>query len=91
MQVQEYHPPAPPPKADAVTPIALPGPAPTRTSRQPSRLGGVVMSVAAISIGVVGVVDLLDARVPASVYFATPLIVIGMGLTSAHGSAARGG
>src|SRR5688572_15651775 len=80
VQVQQYHPPAPQSGPDAVTPKPVPAPMTTPTWRQPSQLGRVVMSVAAIAVGVVGVVDLVDVQVPASVYFAAPLTVIGLGL-----------
>lgn len=78
MQVQEHRPPAAPPAPNTAGPI--PAASLTPAPRPHSRLGGAVVSTAVISVGVVGIVDLAGVATPASVYFATPLVVIGLGL-----------
>jgi hypothetical protein len=90
VQVQEYQPPAAPRTEDAAPPTATPPtatppaatpPAPPRPAGEPrSRLGGAVVSLAAIAIGVVGMVDLAGPAVPGAAYLAAPLTVVGLGL-----------
>jgi hypothetical protein len=45
-----------------------------------SRLGGAVISLAAIATGLLGIVDLAGAPIHASAYLAVPLATIGVGL-----------
>lgn len=82
MQVQEYSTPA------IMAPVAVPPPVPTipkqlgppPTSGPPSRLGQIVVFLAVLALGVLGMTDLAGAAVPISAYLALPLVVIGLGL-----------
>jgi Cell wall-active antibiotics response LiaF, C-terminal len=78
VQVQEYSP-SVAPLAPNRAPMPTPGPAsPPRRPQSP--LGGVVVSVAVIAVGLLGLLDLAGTPVSASAYFAVPLTVIGTGL-----------
>lgn len=61
---------------------------PARAPQEPgavrprSLLGRLVLSLALCAVGLVGLIDLAGARVPASVYFAVPLAVVGAGLVA---------
>lgn len=85
MQVhdQQLTPAGPPP---AAPPLAAPRrqlPPPSTPPRQPhSPLGWLVVSVAVLSIGVLGLTDLAGAPVPGSAYMALPLAVVGLGLVT---------
>lgn len=85
MQVQEYRPPAPPeltpPPPEFTPPPAVTPVPPTPPSREPhSRLGGIVVSVAVLATGVLGVIDLAGAAIAGSAYLALPLAIVGIGL-----------
>lgn len=84
VQVRDYQ---TPPAAPA--PVAAPPAAPTRPWSPPppppkphSRLGWLVLSVATIGLGVLGLVDLAGTSVPGSAYVALPLAVLGLGLVA---------
>jgi|SRR5579859_1831424 len=66
-----------PPPPDTAPP-AVPVTPPPTTSR--SVLGRLVLSLAVFAVGVVALVDVAGAHVPASVYFAVPLTVVAAGL-----------
>jgi hypothetical protein len=51
--------------------------------RASSSLGGVVVSLALVAVGVLGLLDLAGVRVIASAYLAVPLAVTGLGLVIA--------
>jgi hypothetical protein len=68
-----YLPPAP--SGPGVT--ATPAPPPVRPH---SALGRLTVSLAAFALGVVVLIDVAGAHVPASTYFATPLAVVAAGL-----------
>lgn len=85
VQVQEYPPPAAPQPPDVIPPAPIPvpltGPPPPREPK--SRLGGAVVSLSVIAVGLLGVVDLAGAPIPASAYIAVALTVVGLGLVLA--------
>ena len=72
-------PPGPP-----ATPIYPPTPTPARPpgpAREPrSALSRIVVSLAVLAIGVLGMVDLAGVKVAASAYIALPLAIVGLGL-----------
>ncbi|MFS8477666.1 MAG: PspC domain-containing protein [Micromonosporaceae bacterium] len=55
-------------------------PAPPRPPREPSRLGALVLSLMCLALGALVVVDLITNTVRASMYVATALAVVGLGL-----------
>lgn len=59
---------------------ALVSPAPASQPHPRSPLGQITFSLAVLAAGVLGLVDLAGAKVPASAYFGVPLAVIGLGL-----------
>lgn len=68
-----------PPPAPAPRPLP---PAGVSDRHPPSRLGRAVISVAAVALGVLGLVDLAGAAVPGSFYIALALAVVGVGLVA---------
>lgn len=64
---------APAPAPTPTVPVGTPG-------RPHSRLGRFVLSLAALGLGLLGVVDLAGARIAGSAYLAVPLAVVGLGL-----------
>jgi phage shock protein PspC (stress-responsive transcriptional regulator) len=59
---------------------ATPGAVPAAPPRPRSVLGLLTLSVAAVAVGVLALVDLAGASVAASAYLALPLAVVGLGL-----------
>src|SRR5690348_941428 len=70
-------PPPPPPISGSPAPTAT---LPSRPARPRSPLTRLVLSLAIVAFGAVIIVDMAGAKVPASVYFAVPLAVVGGGL-----------
>lgn len=66
----------PPPTVPRSGAVAVPPPSP----RPHPVLGRLTLSLALLSVGVIVIVDMAGASVPASVYFAVPLAVVGGGL-----------
>jgi phage shock protein PspC (stress-responsive transcriptional regulator) len=74
-----FVPPVPPtPPYGPVTPPPVPPPPVPRPPRSP--LGRLTLSLVLVVVGVLAVVDLLGASVPAGAYFAAALTVVGLGL-----------
>lgn len=82
MQVREY------PATAIAPPVLTPPPVPTgqpphgppRPRAPQSHLGLLVLSLTALAVGVLGMVDLAGTAVAGSAYLALPLAVVGLGL-----------
>lgn len=82
MQVQEHPAPtlAPPIVAPPPVPAVRLAGGPPREPKPRSGLGLLVLSVAALALGILGMVDLAGAAIDGSAYLAVPLTIVGLGL-----------
>ena len=69
----------PPPGMAQPTPV-VPPPQQPHPTRSRSPLGRLIMSLAVLAVGLVGVADLAGAGIPLSVYLAVALTVVAAGL-----------
>jgi hypothetical protein len=80
VQVREYPPPPAVPGGGSTGTVPEQPTAPPPVPSPHPRLGRLVLSAAAVALGVLALVDLAGAAVPGSAYLAVPLAVVGVGL-----------
>ncbi|MBV1849708.1 PspC domain-containing protein [Catellatospora tritici] len=75
-----YRPPFAPHGPYAPTPPPPPPPLPVKPRPEPSRLGRLIFGVVLIALGLLAMVDMTGISIPGTVYVATALAVVGVGL-----------